>query len=81
MIQKSNMPEDFASFGAGNVAYLREMNTSELAEVYPNIPQIETEMKLWALISADGTPIVFTDCHLIAQDKAKEAKLETLSLH
>ena len=81
MTQKSLTSEDLASLGTGNVAYLREMHTSELAEVYPNIPQIESEMKLWALISADGTPIVFTDSHFIAQNKAKEAQLETLSLH
>ncbi len=81
MKEQMKTSKDFADFYTGNVAYLREMHTSELAEVYPDLPQIESEMKLWALISADGTPLVFTDCHFVAQSKAKEAQLETLSIH
>ena len=81
MKQKSISSEEFVNLGAGNFAYLREMYSSEVAKLFPNLPQIESEIKLWALISADGTPLVFTDSHFIAQTKAKEAHLETLSLH
>ncbi len=73
--------EELAGLGSGDVAYIRQMSPSDVASLIPDAPELDPGMTLWALIAADGTPIVVTDSHDAALANAWEADLRTLSLH
>ncbi|HSM43211.1 MAG TPA: DUF1150 family protein, partial [Afifellaceae bacterium] len=42
---------------------------------------LQPGMKLWALLNADGTPILVADSRSAAIAKAHENELETVSVH
>jgi hypothetical protein len=77
-----NMPEAvFARLGGGEIAYLRPMLSEEVHAIFPQAPELAPGMKLWALLSADGQPIMLTDSKAAAIANAQEHDLETVSVH
>ncbi|MFY9629334.1 MAG: DUF1150 domain-containing protein [Methylocystis sp.] len=74
-------PEQFAHLGDGSIAYVRSMSSEDVNRLYPQAPQIEPGLTVFALLSADGTPIVLTDTREGALANAWENKLLTVSLH
>ena len=89
MAQKTNkapapkvMPEEaFAALGGGHLAYIRELSSEEATNLFPGVPPIAPGLKLWALLAADGTPIMLSDSRHAALSNAFEAELTTVSLH
>ena len=53
--------DELAQIGNGHIAYLRQLAGSEIAEAFPNLVQIDPNVKVWALFGADGTPIAIAD--------------------
>ena len=73
--------QDFAGLGGGKVAYVKPVRSEDVNELFPEVPQMEPGLKLFALHAADGTPIMLTDSREAAIANAWSQELETVSLH
>jgi hypothetical protein len=74
-------PEALAHLGDGEIAYVRSIRSEDVATLFPQAPQIEPGVKLFALHAADGTPIMLTDTREAAVANAWSHELETVSVH
>lgn len=74
-------PQELAALGGGQVAYVKAMSSDEVNRLYPNAPDLQPGMKLFALLSADGSPIMLTDSKDAAIAGAWEHELAMASLH
>ena len=74
-------PEILAGLGGGRIAYVRPMRSEEVSSVFPNVPPIAPGLDLWALLAADGTPIMLADSREAVVMNARENDLEPVSLH
>jgi len=72
---------DLAHLGAGEVGYIRKMRSDEVSRCFPEAPNMDPDLDLWALFGADGTPILLTDNRSSTFFKAAEDDLRTVSLH
>ncbi len=73
--------EQLAHLGDGTIAYIKPIQSEEAARLFPQIGAIQPGLKLFALLGADGTPIVLTDSRDAAIANAWENELLTVSLH
>ena len=73
--------ESFADLGDGDIAYIREVRSEDVREMFPDAPQMIGGMRLWALLSADGSPIMLADSRDAVVANAMEADLTTVSVH
>jgi hypothetical protein len=73
--------QEFAHLGEGAVAYVKAINSEDIARIFPKAPALRPGMKLFALLGADGSPITLTDSRDAAIANAWEHELETVSLH
>ena len=73
--------EQFAHLGDGAIAYVKEVRSEDVARLFPQAPKIEPGLQLFALLSADGTPIVLTDSRDAAMANAWQNDLQTVRLH
>jgi hypothetical protein len=74
-------PEALAHLGDGEIAYIKSIRSEDVAALFPQAPQIEPGVKLFALHAADGTPIMLTDTREAAVANAWSHELETVSVH
>lgn len=74
-------PEQFAHLGDGAIAYVRSMRSEDVTRLFPQAPEIGPGLTVFALLSADGSPIVLADTKEGALANAWENKLMTVSLH
>ena len=74
-------PESFAALGGGRIAYVRPLNPEEAKGLFPQMPAVVPNLELWALLGADGTPIMLADSREAVEMNAHENDLETVSLH
>jgi len=72
---------ELAHLGAGEVGYIRKIKSDEVSRCFPEAPEMEPDLDLWALFGADGTPILLTDNRSSTFFKAAEDDLKTVSLH
>ena len=72
---------ELAGIGNGEVAYIRKIRNEEVSKCFPEAPDIDPSVDLWALFCADGTPILLTDNRSSTFFKAAEDELKTVSLH
>ncbi|HUI19625.1 MAG TPA: DUF1150 domain-containing protein [Methylocella sp.] len=73
--------EQLAGLGGGRVAYVKPIRSEELSRLFPTAPSIEPGLQLFALLGADGTPLVVTDSRDAAIANALQQELEMVSLH
>ena len=74
-------PQAFAVLGGGKIAYVKPIRSEDVQGLYPEAPQLQPGMQLFALHAADGTPILVTDSREAAIANAWSHELETLSVH
>ena len=74
-------PETFAGLGGGRIAYIRPLKPVEAKNLFPQMPQVAPDLELWALLAADGTPIMLADSREAAMADAADREIETVSLH
>jgi len=74
-------PELLAGLGGGRIAYVRPVNPDQARGMFPQIPPLAPGLELWALLAADGSPIMLADSREAVIMNAHEAELETVSLH
>jgi hypothetical protein len=73
--------EAFAHLGGGQIAYVKAIRSEDVKGLFPQAPQLEPGMRLFALHAADGTPIMVTDSRESAIASARTHELETVSVH
>lgn len=71
---------EFATLGEGAVAYVKRMTSEDIAKAFPQVESLEPGMKLYALLSASGQPILLTDTEGAAVANAWENELMTVTL-
>ena len=74
-------PSDLAALGEGEVAYVKPMQSDEVQRLFPQAPAMDPGLQLFALLSANGTPILLTDSRDAAVANAWAHDLQTVSLH
>ena len=74
-------PEALAGIGGGRIAYVRPFKGDQARGLFPQMPEVGPELELWALLAADGTPIMLADSREAVVLNAHENDLETLSIH
>jgi hypothetical protein len=83
--QELNRPmmseQAFAVLGGGRVAYVKPIRSEDVRSLYPQAPEMQPGVRLFALHAADGTPIMVTDTREAAIASAMTHELETVSLH
>jgi hypothetical protein len=72
---------ELAALGNGEVAYVKAMRSEDIARVFPQAPEIEPGRQLFALLSADGSPILLADNRDTAAANAWAHDLKTVSVH
>jgi hypothetical protein len=72
---------ELASLGLGQMAYVKPLESDEVARLFPQAPKLQPGMRLFALLSASGEPILLTDNHETAVANAWAHDLTTVSLH
>ncbi|MEX0853839.1 MAG: DUF1150 domain-containing protein [Bauldia sp.] len=73
-------PESFAGLGGGRVAYVRPLSVDQARGLFPTMPPVAPGLELWALLAADGTPIMLADSRDAVVMNAHENDLEMVSL-
>jgi len=81
MKQVAISPEALAHLGDGQIAYVKAIRSEDVAVLFPQVPEIQPGLKLFALHAADGTPIMLTDSREAAIANAMSQQLETVSVH
>jgi hypothetical protein len=74
-------PEALAQLGDGEIAYVKTIRSEDVHTLFPQVPEIEPGLQLFALHAADGTPIMLTDSREAAIANAASQKLEMVSVH
>ena len=74
-------PEVLAHLGDGEIAYVKTIRSEDARAMFPQLPEIEPGLELFALHAADGTPIMLTDSREAAIANAMSQKLEMVSVH
>ncbi len=73
--------QEFALLGDGAIAYVKSIKSEDAQRLFPQAPAIRPGLDLFALLGADGSPIMLTDSKDAAIANAWEHQLETVSLH
>ena len=73
--------EALAGLGGGKIAYVKAIRSEDVHRLFPQAPQLEPGMRLFALHAAEGTPIMVTDSRESAVANAWDHELETVSVH
>ena len=81
MTQIETSPEALAHLGDGEIAYVKTIRSEDVRTLFPQVPEIQPGLKLFALHAADGTPIMLTDSREAAIANAVSQQLETVSVH
>ena len=71
----------FAILGGGKIAYVKSIRSEDVHRLYPQAPELEPGMALFALHAADGTPIMLTDSREAAIANAWSHELQAVSVH
>ena len=72
---------ELAHLGDGHIAYIRVMTVAEARKRFPAVGTLPDVKDLYALHSADGTPIALTDSHAAAIGHAMGDDLVVASVH
>ncbi len=74
-------PQEFAHLGGGSIAYVKTIKSEDAQRLFPQAPAIRPGLQLFALLGADGSPIMLTDSKDAAIANAWQNELETVSVH
>ncbi|MCP4385851.1 MAG: DUF1150 domain-containing protein [Hyphomicrobiales bacterium] len=73
--------EILAGLGGGKIAYVRSFRSEEAKDLFPQLPPVAPNLELWALLGADGTPIMLADSRDAVVMNAHQNDLEMVSIH
>ena len=78
---ESVTPEALAHLGEGHIAYVKQVRSEDVPDLFPQAPKIAPGLMLFALHAADGTPIMLTDSREAAIANAWSNELQAVSVH
>jgi hypothetical protein len=82
VLNKAAMTDQaFSILGGGKIAYVKPIRSEDVHDMYPQAPELQPGLQLFALHAADGTPILVTDTREAAVANAWSNELETVSVH
>ena len=70
-----------ARLGDGLIAYVKPIRSEDVGNMFPEIPDVEPGMQLFALLGANGRPLILTDSRDAAVANAMQNELHMVSLH
>ena len=73
--------EALAHLGEGRIAYVKAIRSEDAQRLFPQAPPIKPGLQLFALLSADGSPILLTDSKDAAIANAWSHELQAVSVH
>lgn len=73
--------EQLAALGEGLVAYVKPIRSEDLSNLFPGAPAVQPGLELFALLGADGKPLIVTDSRDAALANAMQHELHMVSLH
>lgn len=73
--------EEFADLGAGEWAYIKTLTSEQAQAAFPSVDDLPAGVALFALLAADGTPLVLTDDEGTAISHAIGDDLKIAQLH
>ncbi len=73
--------EALAQLGDGQLAYVKQIRSEDVAKQFRQAPELEPGITLFALHAADGTPIMIADTREAAVANAWSQELEPVSVH
>jgi hypothetical protein len=73
--------EALAQLGDGQLAYVKQIRSEDVADLFPEAPEMQPGIMLFSLHAADGTPIMLTDTREAAVANAWSQELEPVSVH
>ena len=74
--------EALAQLGGGRIAYVRSIKSEDVRNLFPQVTDdLAPGLTLFALLSANGTPIMLTDTREAAVANAWSNELVTMSVH
>ena len=79
-VEKLFTDEQFAHLGGGTLAYIKPMMSDDVRRVFPNAPVMASGLQLFALLAADGSPLILSDSRDMAMANALESNLQVMSL-
>jgi hypothetical protein len=74
-------PEALASMGEGQLAYVKQIRSEDVPGLFPQAPHLAPGLKLFALHTASGQPIMLTDSREAAIANAWSNELQAVSVH
>jgi hypothetical protein len=80
-VEKLFTDEQFAHLGGGTLAYVKTMLSDDVKRIFPKAPDIASGIRIFALLGADGTPLILSDSREMAVANAMQSNLEMVSLH
>jgi hypothetical protein len=73
--------EALASLGEGQLAYVKQIRSEDVPGLFPQAPHLAPGLKLFALHTASGQPIMLTDSREAALANAWSNELQAVSVH
>lgn len=73
--------DQLAQLGEGLVAYVKPIRSDDVGTMFPDIPGVAPGMQLFALLGANGRPLILTDSRDAAVANAMQNELHMVSLH
>jgi hypothetical protein len=73
--------KELALLGDGEVAYIKQVDSDAAERLFPTLADAPKGIDLFAVLSADGTPIALTDSRNAAIANAIENDLVPVSVH
>lgn len=74
-------PEMLANLGGGQIAYIRPFRSEQLNALFPAMPPLQPGQAVWALLAANGTPIMLAESAAAALAGAHENDLVPVPVH
>ncbi len=72
---------ELEAWGEGELAYIKLLKANEVKELFPQLKGLPDGIDLYAVVSADGTPMALTDTRTSALENVEENDLELVTLH
>jgi hypothetical protein len=72
---------ELEAWGEGELAYIKLLKADEIREMFPQLNGIPEGIDLYAVVSADGTPMALTDSRSNAVANVEENDLELVTVH
>ncbi len=73
--------DQLAQLGEGLIAYVKPIRSEDVGSMFPEIPGVQPGVQLFALLGANGRPLILTDSRDAAVANAMQNELHMVSLH